>query len=390
MANANSTGSKLTEAIVESLLKGGKTRECDHVLVIGSRELPKLKPLKTKLIYASSDAHAAGAFRGKGYQVVDIPEYIGRRSDRVKTAILSAMSQGLVQNGETLLCALGKKENLAVDTVMLVPAKNFGSGSRKGVLASLPEEMPAELFEVCVQVALRLAREGYEGRALGLMIILGDSTTVMEHSRPLMMNPFQGYAESQRNIFDMPVREAIRAFAMLDGAFIVRNDGTVLAAGRHIQVGEQKLNVPFGLGARHTAAAAATSESNAIAIAVSQSTGTVRVFRGGSIALELEPSGRRENFAPKESVPGEHVVKQTRKALKKTSSQKSKGTSAALKKKSTPSKVKKKAGKRVAKKAVKKATSKAEGQQASKKRSTPPRDSVATASKTRRIKSSKK
>jgi DNA integrity scanning protein DisA with diadenylate cyclase activity len=42
------------------------------------------------------------------------------------------------------------------------------------------------------------------------------------------------------------------------------------------------------LGARHAAAAGITAVTNAIAVTVSASTGTVRVFRGGRMILEIE------------------------------------------------------------------------------------------------------
>ena len=80
---------------------------------------------------------------------------------------------------------------------------------------------------------------------------------------------------------------------VLDGAFVVREDGVVLAAGRHIRVVTEPTELHLGYGARHVAAAAATLQSDALAIAVSQSSGKVRVFDRGKLILELDPGGRR-------------------------------------------------------------------------------------------------
>jgi DNA integrity scanning protein DisA with diadenylate cyclase activity len=90
------------------------------------------------------------------------------------------------------------------------------------------------------------------------------------------------------------VRHALRAFAVLDGAFVVREDGVVIAAGRYLNFDEEKdVEVPLGLGARHMAAAGISRDSEAIAIVVSQTSGSVRVFRHGKAALELAPRLRR-------------------------------------------------------------------------------------------------
>ena len=52
-------------------------------------------------------------------------------------------------------------------------------------------------------------------------------------------------------------------------------------------------DLPLGLGARHSAAASITVETRAVAISVSQTTGTVRVFKGGDIVLQLHQTARR-------------------------------------------------------------------------------------------------
>jgi len=120
---------------------------------------------------------------------------------------------------------------------------------------------------------------------------------VMEQSKQLTINPFGGISEAERNVLDPNIREALKNFAVLDGAFIIREDGVVLAAGRYLQVGaspERKgIELPLGLGARHAAAAAITVETRAISISVSQSSGSVRVFKDGEAVLELQQVARR-------------------------------------------------------------------------------------------------
>jgi DNA integrity scanning protein DisA with diadenylate cyclase activity len=115
----------------------------------------------------------------------------------------------------------------------------------------------------------------------------------MEKSRQLTLNPFAGMSEADRNCLDPAIRDAIKTFAVLDGAFVIREDGVVLAAGRYLQVVSSQVKLPIGLGARHSAAAAVTTETKAVAITVSQTTGTVRFFKGGEIALELHQTARR-------------------------------------------------------------------------------------------------
>jgi diadenylate cyclase len=113
--------------------------------------------------------------------------------------------------------------------------------------------------------AVTIGVEGCEGRPVGALFVIGESSNVMEQSRPLSLNPFQGYSEDERN----------------------------LAAGRYVNFDEKDVRVPLGLSARHMAAAGDSRDTDALGIVVSQTSGAVRVFRHGRAVLELAPRIRR-------------------------------------------------------------------------------------------------
>ena len=75
---------------------------------------------------------------------------------------------------------------------------------------------------------------------------------------------------------------------------MVRGDGVVLSAARYLAP-RSKLEEPLpqGLGSRHEAAASITVTTESIAVCVSQSTGTVSVFKGGRLIIDVQkPRGR--------------------------------------------------------------------------------------------------
>ena len=100
-------------------------------------------------------------------------------------------------------------------------------------------------------------------------------------------------SRNEKNVLDPDVRNAIRNFAVLDGAFVIREDGVVLAAGRYLKFDEaQEFKVPLGLGARHVAAAGISQDTEGIAIVVSETTGEVRLFQKGRCMLHINPQQR--------------------------------------------------------------------------------------------------
>ena len=157
----------------------------------------------------------------------------------------------------------------------------------------LGDQFNSQVVDALIQLALQIGQEGFEGHPVGTILCIGDHNAVLEKSRQLTINPFQGLSEAERNVLDPKIREAIKNFSVLDGAFIIREDGVVLAAGRYLAASDDNVKIPLGLGARHAAAASTTASTGCIALVVSQTSGAVRLFKEGNIVLELHQTARR-------------------------------------------------------------------------------------------------
>jgi diadenylate cyclase len=144
-------------------------------------------------------------------------------------------------------------------------------------------------LESVVHLAVELAREGREGRKVGTLFVIGDVDSVLEQSRSLLLDPLYGHSEDLLHVERPDFRETVKELAQLDGAFVVRDDGTFVSAGRYVdvEVGAPENFLP-GLGTRHAAAASVSRQTNAIAVVVSQSS-VVRVFANGEVRAEIIP-----------------------------------------------------------------------------------------------------
>jgi DNA integrity scanning protein DisA with diadenylate cyclase activity len=251
--------------------------------------------VKKKIVYAVTEERLSEQLRKRGYTCVTVPPYDYSRVEKVKVALVAAMTANVLRDGENVLCLTGRSGSRNPDTLVRL---QIGRGFEEKIAidsVTLGAEFSSQVVEALVSLAMAIGHEGFEGHPIGTIFVLGDSTAVMEKSKQLTLNPFQGISEAERNVLDPSIREAVKNFAVLDGAFIIREDGVVLAAGRYLQVGPDGNEVPLqlGLGARHAAAAAITVGSKAVAITVSQSSGTVRVFKDGAAVLELQQVSRR-------------------------------------------------------------------------------------------------
>ena len=288
--------SKLDREFLRSILHLAAKPAVDHLLMVADVPLSKDdlrgRPLKRKIIYAVSSEQLANNLRKQGYTCVTVPPYDYSRIEKVKVALVAAVTANALRDGEDVLCMTGRSGSRLPDTVVRL---QIGRGFEEKAsidTQGLGAEFSSQVVEALVSLAMAIGHEGFEGHPIGTIFVLGDSTAVMEQSKQLTINPFGGISEAERNVLDPSIREALKNFAVLDGAFVIREDGVVLAAGRYLQ-SEAKVELPLGLGARHAAAAAITVETNAVAISVSQSSGAVRVFKGGQAVLELQQVARR-------------------------------------------------------------------------------------------------
>jgi len=189
-----------------------------------------------------------------------------------------------------VLITNGRREQIPHDKV---------SAPRNGKIS---EHMPSpeELAAICsgtdvappvldsvLHVAREIAREGREGKMIGTSFVIGDSENVQGHSKQFVLNPFYGHGETERQITNAGTRGAIKEFAQLDGAFLVTGNGLVEAAGRCITVDMSRVDLPGGLGSRHSSAAGITQATKSIGVVVSQSGGLISIFKEGKIVYTI-------------------------------------------------------------------------------------------------------
>ena len=233
----------------------------------------------------SSFQEAVSVFK----KVLRIPDVPLGRINQMKMAILQAISKGFVKKGDKWICLSGIPQTKVLDSLFILEfGKEFEIISSSD-LPVISEIVRPEVFETVLSLALGISIEGKEGRKpLGTIFVLGRHEDVLKYSHPMVINPFQGYPEEERNILDPRLKETVKEFSSIDGAFVFREDGVILAAGRHLDASGENIEIPLGLGSRHRAAAGITSLTDALAIVISEETGGVRIFHHGKIFMEIE------------------------------------------------------------------------------------------------------
>jgi diadenylate cyclase len=147
------------------------------------------------------------------------------------------------------------------------------------------DSVPRDVMHAVLTLALEIAVEGREGRNIGTAFIIGKAEETLRHSHQAVLNPYKGQSPEECNINNRENWESVKEFSQIDGVFVVDSDGSIVSAGRYLDVNASLISLPGGLGGRHRAAAAITKLIPVVGVTVSESGGMVRVFQDGECKL---------------------------------------------------------------------------------------------------------
>ncbi|MBN1282432.1 MAG: diadenylate cyclase [Proteobacteria bacterium] len=251
-------------------------------------------PKRRKVILLSrkrkmeSGEEARGTLASRANAVLTLPRIALTRISLIKIGTTLALSQELVKPGDKIVFAVGPADSGPLDLIQSVDTSKESEIIAGRSVGKISETVQPELFQAVLNLAIELAETGREGKPIGTIFVVGDHEKVMQLSKQMIMNPFRGYEEEERNLLTSSMKETMREFAAMDGAFVIADDGTVLASGRYLGAATDESQLPRGLGSRHIAAAGITSLTRALAFVISESSGDVRIFRDGKIIMHIE------------------------------------------------------------------------------------------------------
>ncbi|AWI10127.1 PTS sugar transporter subunit IIA [Ereboglobus luteus] len=245
---------------------------------------------KIKSLLVTRNLVDSSQAQGKFAEVIQVRSFSSQRLAQLRSAIVVGLTRGIISFDDRICCLAGLTGNNQFDTIVVVDVGREFQTLLTQNTDLLPDDVKPEVFERVIAVASELAIEGREGKPVGSLFVLGDNAHVEKLTKPLVLNPFYGYKEEDRNILNPFMDETIKEFSSIDGAFVIRGDGVVISAGSLIQAADSHA-LPGGLGARHSAAAAISVATNCISIAISSSTGQVTLFRRG-VMLTLMEKGK--------------------------------------------------------------------------------------------------
>jgi DNA integrity scanning protein DisA with diadenylate cyclase activity len=257
--------------------------------------LPRLlsnAALPSRLLVATAREDVYALLEEEDLAPVQLPLKAADKYSQVRHAFSVALRLEHVAVGELVLCAVGAQ--VYPDEGDLIVLADMEAGAEQEVITDLlkiTDNVRPSVLEATLTVGSKIGRVVRRGGdRIGAIFMLGHSAQVLEGAKQMVPNPFYGHDEPSRQITNPQIHDALVEFAKLDGAFVIRGDGYIEAAGVFLATDEGEIDLPAGLGARHTAAAASSAHTGATAVVVSATDGNVRVFDNGRQILQMAPN----------------------------------------------------------------------------------------------------
>jgi len=214
-------------------------------------------------------------------ELIQVPFHGLDRGGQLEIAQLFIAAKGLLKKGDKVVSVYGKQNSGVFDAVIITDIESVLGDYFPFEPGLLPPDLKHEVFARTIQLANNLAYEGREGKPVGAIFVLADHEHVARYCRQMVVNPFKGLKEDERNILDPSLEETIKEFSKLDGALIIRGDGVIITSGAYLSTHTPHIDFQPGLGARHAAAASITSATQALAVVISESTRKISIFKSG-------------------------------------------------------------------------------------------------------------
>jgi PAS domain S-box-containing protein len=248
--------------------------------IIGRNVVGTIVPQKTRPGHDLSMMANDLGFNAEGY-AVNISENVRRNGDRVWIAWINKAIRDEKGHIIEILCIGNDITDRKRDGEVRISTDTW-----KDIVVAetdVKEEVFDAVFHICTEISI----EGREGKSVGTTFLIGDADNVMAKSRQISINAFEGQKPESRIVTNQDIKENIKEFAQLDGAFVIDGDGYVRAQSRYITVDTSNVSLPKGMGTRHNSVAAMTQVTNAVGIVVSQSGGGITIFKNGLILKKI-------------------------------------------------------------------------------------------------------
>ena len=152
-------------------------RSFDHLLYVGDLLLPEevfrgKSGARKKLVQAVVSEAQRAVVEAAGVPVIPLPQYDLGRAEKLKLALVSGIARGHFAEGDVVVALLSGRPVGKPDSILVVDVGPDDEDVGFGFLRT--DGVSAEILEALIDLAVTIGVEGWEGRPVGTLFVIGD------------------------------------------------------------------------------------------------------------------------------------------------------------------------------------------------------------------------
>ena len=190
----------------------------DHLLVLADllqdrRAVERHRENEAILWVVRSGGTSRTIEKQSGDHCIEIPETEVGRMDQVKLALILAVLREAIKVESSVVCLTGVAGSKRLDSLIIAnPQRDFPWFANRKVKVT-DSLLTSREFARLLDISLRFATEGREGKPIGTTFVLGKPESLSKYVRPLIMNPCKGHSRKAREIHNSDFLETLRELA---------------------------------------------------------------------------------------------------------------------------------------------------------------------------------
>ncbi len=167
-------------------------------------------PGQCRIIAATATPETYDALTEAGLVTLRLPLHAIDKHRQIRHVLSVALKSKRVSAGELVVCAVGQdvypgEANLVVVTEVEPDLEELVITD----LVKLTDGIRPKALDCAVAIACKIGRAARRGKRIGAMLMIGDSLEVLEGSKQLIPNPFQGHDKANRTLMNPDIHDAI-------------------------------------------------------------------------------------------------------------------------------------------------------------------------------------
>ena len=132
--------------------------------------------------------------------LIELPKVEMTRMSLVKTSLVLAANQHLINIGDKVIFLTGVSDSDTLDSILCLDTSKESEVVAIQGINVVCDGVKPEVFQAVLNIAIELATRGREGKPVGTTFVIGDEQKVMQLSKQMIINPFKGYTNEERNL----------------------------------------------------------------------------------------------------------------------------------------------------------------------------------------------